>query len=83
MPVIYKRGENRVYGIIDRVIIEDDTITVIDFKTHRQAPSEQQELAQTFSQQLGYYEQAAALLWPNKNIKSGILFTQNNLIIWL
>jgi len=83
LPVVFKSENNRVFGVIDRIIIEQETITIIDFKTHRHNQEQQATLAKSFRTQLGYYEQAAALLWPNRSIKTGILFTENNKLIWL
>ena len=83
LPVIYNHENNRVHGIIDRILIEQDLLTILDFKTHRYAPEDQATLAQSFSKQMDYYAQAATLLWPERKVKTGILFTTNNELIWL
>ncbi len=83
LPIVYKEKQKRVYGIIDRVVITANEIILLDYKTHRGSPSEHAELADTFKQQIGYYKRGIDQLWPDKQTKCGLLFTQRNQIIWL
>lgn len=83
LPVVYQLEQKRVYGIIDLVLLETDKITVLDFKSHRIKSAEQEQLALSFADQLSYYRDAVKLLWPEREVTSGILFTYTNQIIWL
>ena len=83
LPIIYEHQGKRVYGIIDKVIITTDEIILLDYKTHRGSSSDHSELAQTFKKQLAYYREGIKQLWPDKQTKCGLLFTQRNQIIWL
>ena len=84
MPLMYKHNQQAVYGIIDRVIKSDTTVTIIDYKSHALAQTETaQEVAQQFSKQLDYYVSGIKKLWPDHKIKAGILFTNSKEIVWL
>ena len=84
MPLMYKQNQQAVYGIIDRVIKSDTTITIIDYKSHALAQTETAlDVAQQFSKQLDYYVSGIKKLWPEHEIKAGILFTDSKEIAWL
>jgi len=85
MPLMYTYEKKSVYGIIDRVIKEEKnkTVTVIDYKSHRLITGESAEdTALQFSKQLEYYRVGIDKLWPQQTIKTGILFTHSNEIVW-
>jgi len=92
MPLMYLQkqpgnDEQAVYGIIDRVIKTDESIFIIDYKTHQLCKDENlQDIAIQFTEQLGYYRQGIQRLWPEYKhdaIKAGILFTHHKEIVWL
>ncbi|MCK4833679.1 MAG: UvrD-helicase domain-containing protein [Gammaproteobacteria bacterium] len=84
MPLMYRQQHQAVYGVIDRVIKSDNDITLIDYKSHQLDESESiQDAALQFSTQLAYYRNGIRKLWPEHTVKTGILFTSNNEIVWL
>jgi ATP-dependent helicase/nuclease subunit A len=84
MPLMYKQGAQTVYGIVDRVIRSENTVLIIDYKSHRLAPTETtQKVAEQFSTQLEYYANGIKKLWPNHMAKAGILFTHHKEMVWL
>jgi ATP-dependent helicase/nuclease subunit A len=77
-------GQQAVYGVIDRLIKTEDSILIIDYKSHQLAEGETlQEAAQQFSAQLTYYRNGVEKLWPGHAIKTGVLFTYHKKVIWL
>jgi ATP-dependent helicase/nuclease subunit A len=84
MPLMYKRQQQTVYGIIDRVIKSENSITIIDYKSHQLSDDENiQDVASQFSKQLGYYRDGINKLWPGHAVKTGILFTHHKEMVWL
>ncbi len=84
MPIMYKQGEQAIYGIIDRVIKTDDAVTIIDYKSHQLDNGESmKKSAQKFTKQLAFYHDGVKKIWPQQPIKMGILFTHYKEIIWL
>ena len=84
MPLMYKTSSRPVYGIVDRVIKHEDSVIVIDYKSHRlHGRLTLDDIALQFKAQLDYYRDGIRLLWPGSEVKSGILFTHYQQIIWL
>lgn len=76
MPVLFRQNGIIVFGVVDRIIIEGDQVTVIDYKTHESASKENiTKLAEPYRTQMHYYGDGASKLWPDKNIKLLLLFT--------
>ncbi len=81
-PVQYRQGKGTngamVYGIVDRIIVTENEVFVIDYKTHRLTASDQtSELIEHYSPQIDLYCQGASLLWPDKNVRGFLLLTHN------
>ena len=84
MPVMYRQDGQAVYGIIDRVIKTNDTITIIDYKSHRLIEGEtMDETTNLFTNQFAFYQQGVKKLWPKHTIKMGVLFTHYLKLTWL
>ena len=84
LPVMYQHNKRSVYGVIDRLVINDDNILLIDYKTHQvEAGAELDTLADTFINQMKLYRTGVEKLWPGLKIKSGLLFTHSARLIWM
>ncbi len=65
-----------VYGIIDRLVIGEDGIFIVDYKTHQHVNAANADsLAAQYRPQLQYYVQGIQALYPDQPIRAGILFT--------
>lgn len=84
MPLMYLNKNQSVYGIVDRVIKADDSILIIDYKSHQLSETEtMQSVAGQFSSQLAYYREGIMQLWPDYSVRSAILFTHYKELVWL
>ncbi len=84
LPVMYKHNKASVYGVIDRVIINNDDILLIDYKTHQvEDHAELDTLVDTYMNQMKLYRTGVEKLWPGLKIKSGLLFTHSARLIWI
>ena len=76
VPIQFKDNDNTVFGIIDRLIIKDNKVTIIDYKTHPYVTKDNiKNIAQTYEKQMQLYEKGVQLLWPEYNVTSTLLFT--------
>ncbi len=74
-PLIYEQDGRIISGVIDRLLIAD-TLTLIDYKTHRHArPDNLARLARIHQRQMEYYAQGISNLWPGKPLRVLLLFT--------
>jgi ATP-dependent helicase/nuclease subunit A len=84
LPVMYRVNDRAVFGVIDRLIIQDDAILLIDYKTHQlDDASRLDSLAASYNEQMLHYRTGVAKLWPGLPIKSGLLFTHSARLVWL
>ncbi|HWQ94527.1 MAG TPA: UvrD-helicase domain-containing protein [Gammaproteobacteria bacterium] len=76
VPISYQAGTTMVHGVIDRLVVHTDRITVVDYKTHEiVTPDNLTELAEPYRAQLHHYGVAASSLWPEKPVRTLLLFT--------
>jgi ATP-dependent helicase/nuclease subunit A len=76
-PIQYKQNERLIYGIIDRLIVHEDRVIIIDYKTHQHAKQNNlSEIAKNYTQQMKHYADGIKQIWPNKKIQACLLFTE-------
>ena len=84
LPILYTADEQSVYGVIDRLVVREDAIWLVDYKSHRLAEGERvEDAADRFSQQLAWYRQGVEKLWPGRPVRCGVLFTHRSELVWL
>ena len=66
----------RLHGVIDRLIVTDQTITAIDFKTNRTVPLSEAETPEGLMRQMGAYHAMLGKIYPGRRIETGILWTR-------
>ncbi|MEN8106869.1 MAG: UvrD-helicase domain-containing protein [Pseudomonadota bacterium] len=82
VPVQYLDGKRLVYGIIDRLVLQADTVLVVDYKTHRSASSDTiPALVDNYREQMALYSEAVRRLWPEHEVKPCLLFTACNTLV--
>lgn len=68
--------EGRVFsGQVDRLIVQNGTVLVVDIKTGAQVPATPEETPLAYLQQMGAYRAALALMFPGKTIEAALLWT--------
>ncbi len=73
VPLAYRTaGGETVHGVIDRVVLRNNEIWVIDYKTRA---AEEQELMRLYRSQLLYYAEGLRKIWPGKVMRPAILLT--------
>jgi len=76
MPVLVNFTGNMKPGIIDRVVITDTEVFIIDYKSHSDIDlTKLPNIADEYQQQMSFYAEIAKKLWPKKRIRLIILFT--------
>ncbi len=70
------RLDARLHGIIDRLVITDTEVLIVDYKTNATVPSRAEDTPLGLLRQMGAYSEAAKLIWPDKKIKTAILWTR-------
>ncbi len=80
---IAELGGRTLNGIIDRLIITDDSVLAVDFKTNASVPQDPHSTPLGLLRQMGAYAAALALIYPDKPVKTAILWTATGTLMYL
>ncbi len=67
----------RILGTVDRLLITEDRVLVVDFKTNQLVPQTESDVPEGLLRQMGAYAEALSLIYPNHKIEPAILWTAN------
>ena len=83
VAVTAQLGATSIYGVIDRLIIEEGRVLAIDFKTNRTVPKTPDACPEGLLRQLGAYAHALVQIYPDHNIETAILWTHTGTLMKL
>ena len=63
-------------GIIDRLVIGNDAIQIVDFKSNAAVPDTADQIPEGILRQLGAYAEACAQIYPDRQIETAVLWTK-------
>jgi ATP-dependent helicase/nuclease subunit A len=72
-----------VAGIVDRLLVTEDAVTVIDYKTGRQVPQSAAAVAPAYLRQMAAYRGALGVIFPGRRIEAALLYTAGPRLIAL
>ncbi|WP_300033064.1 double-strand break repair helicase AddA [uncultured Roseobacter sp.] len=76
-------GEDRVFGVIDRLIVSDSAVLAVDFKTNRAVPDRPEACPEGILRQMGAYARALASVYPHRDIQTAVLWTNRATLMHL
>ena len=65
----------KIYGIIDRLIVGSNNVQIIDFKTNSTVPKTADKIPLGILRQIGAYKLAVEKIFPSKEVSCYILWT--------
>lgn len=77
------RTDYAVSGRIDRMVVTEDSVEIVDFKTNRQPPASPVDIPFEHLAQLSIYRALLAPLYPGRAIRCGLVYTEAPAIYWL
>ena len=75
VPVVGLIGERALSGRIDRLLVSDDAVLIVDYKTLRPVPASAAEIPAIYLAQLKAYRAAVAVIYPGRKISCALLWT--------
>ena len=72
-----------VTGIADRLLVTEDAVTVIDFKTARRPPTALEDVPDHTLRQMAAYVAALEAIYPGQAVRAALLYTQTPQLIEL
>ncbi|WP_338045719.1 PD-(D/E)XK nuclease family protein [Paracoccus contaminans] len=68
-------GGGRLTGVIDRLIVTDQGVTAIDYKSNAVVPADAGGTPSGYLRQMAAYRHALRAIWPGRRIDTAILWT--------
>ena len=68
-------GEHVISGQVDRLLVEDDQILVIDYKTNRPPPETEADVSPVYLRQMAVYRAALQQIYPGRPVRCALLWT--------
>lgn len=69
-------GGRRIIGAIDRLVIAQDHILAVDYKSNILVPDRAEQVPAGLLRQMGAYAAALAQIWPGRRVEVAILWTR-------
>lgn len=76
-------GSRSLSGQIDRLVVTDTHVLIVDFKTNRPPPRRIEDVPALYGRQLAAYRAALAAVYPDRTIRCGLLWTDSLVLMWL
>ena len=83
MPIAATVGEQVVAGTIDRLLITDRVIRLVDFKTARRPPASLDAVPVAILRQMAAYAAALEVTYPGRPVEAAVLYTQVPMLLEL
>jgi ATP-dependent helicase/nuclease subunit A len=76
VPVVGVVAADRVLaGRLDRLLVDDAGVWIVDYKTNRPAPMREEDVAPVYLQQMAAYRSALRLIYPGRPVHCLLLWT--------
>lgn len=82
VPISGDMGDGRVIsGQIDRLVIGHNKILIVDFKTNRPSPRDQNDIPTAYINQMKAYKTAILRIFPEREVLCALLWTDQPLLM--
>jgi ATP-dependent helicase/nuclease subunit A len=76
IPLVADLGEKGLLsGQVDRIVVSEDEVLILDYKSDRAPPTDLGEVAPAYIAQLAAYRTALARVFPRKRVTAALLWT--------
>ena len=76
VPVVGLINGRALSGQIDRIVVTDERVLIVDYKTVRPPPESEDAVAPVYLQQLASYRGALERIYPDRPVACAILWTE-------
>ena len=83
VPITAECGTARLYGIIDRLVVKQERILAVDYKTNTQIPDSPEQVPNGLLRQMAAYTHALSQIYPDHLIETAILWTKTAALMTL
>lgn len=77
LPGLLPPPHDRLVGIIDRLVVNDDHVIAIDYKSNLVVPERAEDTPEGLLRQMGAYCAALEQIYPGRRVETALLWTQS------
>jgi len=81
VPISGVLGEKVIAGTIDRLVVTEGEVLIVDYKSNRNPPLTAEETPEVYLKQLGAYASIIRKIYPEKEVKAALLWTEKTALI--
>ncbi len=74
-------GGLRLHGVIDRLVIEENRVLAVDFKTNQTVPGHPKDCPDGILRQMAAYAIALRQIYPDRHIETAVLWTNTCMLM--
>jgi ATP-dependent helicase/nuclease subunit A len=74
-PIVGRIGDHVIAGQVDRLVVTDDAVFVLDYKTQRPVPASPAEAPRAYVAQMAAYRLALSSIYPDRAIRCCLVWT--------
>ena len=71
----------RLIGSIDRLVIDDDRVLIVDYKSNAVIPSGPDRVPEGILRQLGAYAHLVGQIYPERRVETAVLWTRGPILM--
>ncbi|MCB2063895.1 MAG: PD-(D/E)XK nuclease family protein, partial [Novosphingobium sp.] len=75
VPIVATLGERAIAGTVDRLLVEEERVLVVDYKTARRPPDDIDGVPRPILRQMAAYVAALEQVWPQRRVEAALLYT--------
>ena len=75
VPIVGLFGAQALSGQVDRIVVRDDEVLVVDYKTLRPPPARASDVPPAYLAQLAVYAKALGAIFPDRPVRAALLWT--------
>ena len=84
VPVVGKLGEDQIInGRVDRLLVSDTKVLIIDYKTDQPAPTQASDVSSAYLKQMAAYQAILSKIYPEKAVECALLYTDGPHLVGL
>lgn len=76
-------GEVYLTAQVDRLNVTSDTIYLVDYKSNLAVPTRVEDVDDSYLAQMAAYRELARAIWPGRDVRCGLLWTDAPDLMWL
>jgi ATP-dependent helicase/nuclease subunit A len=74
-PIVGRIGDHVISGQVDRLVVTDNAVFVLDYKTQRPVPASPAEAPRAYLAQMAAYRRALSAIYPDRAIRCCLVWT--------